>query len=333
MSSASPKTASASGRIRAPCATYMSSVIADPSPAPACTSTSWPWSVSSRTPDGVSATRYSSALISVGTPTFTGGPRWIGGWWSWSHAPRRPDDLAPAQRQPELDAVARRGQVAPGQLLDLADPVAQRVAVAVQAARRRLPLAVALDEGLQRAHELAPVVALAALDRAEQRLTEEAQRVRVLQRQQQLEGPEVTVGGHAGGERGVLAGAAVGARGAVRGRAAVVGAEHPRLQRAAGLVVGLACAPGGHRAPCPGRRARAQLVTRAAHDALGQFEELLVGEGRQERADMAAGRGHQAADRLRPQGGRDRGLDRVGRAAGRDHERAHPPPEPERLQA
>src|SRR6187431_288219 len=44
--------------------------MADPSPAPCCTRTSCPWSTSSRTPEGVMATRYSSVLISVGTPTF-----------------------------------------------------------------------------------------------------------------------------------------------------------------------------------------------------------------------------------------------------------------------
>src|SRR4051794_23714005 len=42
----------------------------EPSPAPACTTTEWPRSTSSRTPAGVSATRYSSVLISEGTPTF-----------------------------------------------------------------------------------------------------------------------------------------------------------------------------------------------------------------------------------------------------------------------
>src|SRR4051794_7445409 len=45
------------------------SSIALPSPAPACTSTSWPRPVSSRTPAGVIATRNSSVLISVGMPT------------------------------------------------------------------------------------------------------------------------------------------------------------------------------------------------------------------------------------------------------------------------
>src|SRR4051794_41191735 len=124
MSSASAKTASASGRIVAPWAVYCSSAIAEPSPAPACMHTLWPRSVSSRTPDGVSATRYSSALISVGTPTFTSGPR--------SVVMGLPDDLAPSQGEPELDAVAGGRQVAPGELFDLAHAVAQGVAVAGQ---------------------------------------------------------------------------------------------------------------------------------------------------------------------------------------------------------
>src|SRR5881398_1530669 len=122
----------------------------DPSPAPACTTTLWPCATSSRTPAGVRATRYSSDLISVGTPTLidllTG------------------HELTPAQREPELDAVAGARQVAPGELFDLANPVAQRVAMAVKAPGGGLPLPVALDERLERAHQLAAVVALAALD-------------------------------------------------------------------------------------------------------------------------------------------------------------------------
>src|SRR5215218_4425013 len=135
------------------------------------------------------------------------------------------DDLAPAQGEPELDAVAGGAEVAAGELLDLADPVAQRVAVAVQAPGGGLPLPVALDEGLERAHELAAVVALAVRDRPEQRLAEQPQRVGVLQREQQLEGAEVAVGRHAGG---------LAAR-----RAVAVGrrAELARLERAARLVV------------------------------------------------------------------------------------------------
>src|SRR4051794_6683990 len=63
------------------------------------------------------------------------------------------DELASAEREPELDAVARAGEVASGELLHLAHPVAQRVAVAEQPARCGLPLPVALDERLEGADE------------------------------------------------------------------------------------------------------------------------------------------------------------------------------------
>ena len=59
-----------SGRMRAPCAVYSSSGIVLPTPAPDWISTSCPCSTSSLTPAGVRDTRYSSVLISVGTPTF-----------------------------------------------------------------------------------------------------------------------------------------------------------------------------------------------------------------------------------------------------------------------
>ena len=68
--SASSNTAAASGTMRAPCAVYSSSGIVLPTPAPDWISTSCPCSTSSLTPAGVSDTRYSSVLISVGTPTF-----------------------------------------------------------------------------------------------------------------------------------------------------------------------------------------------------------------------------------------------------------------------
>ena len=68
-SSAPANTASASATIVAPCAVKSESVIAEPVPAPAWTSTVWPRAVSSRTPAGVRPTRCSSSLISVGTPT------------------------------------------------------------------------------------------------------------------------------------------------------------------------------------------------------------------------------------------------------------------------
>src|SRR4051794_7695569 len=45
--------------------------MAEPTPAPAWTRTSWPRLVSSCTPEGVIATRNSLFLTSLGTPTFT----------------------------------------------------------------------------------------------------------------------------------------------------------------------------------------------------------------------------------------------------------------------
>src|SRR5215217_6310668 len=119
--------------------------MAEPSPAPACTTTSCPCSTSSRTPEGVSATRYSSVLISVGTPTFIRSSR-LGSRGS------RADQLASPQGEPEVDAVARGVQRPAGQLLHAADAVAQGVTMAVELARRPLPLPVTLDERLQRAH-------------------------------------------------------------------------------------------------------------------------------------------------------------------------------------
>ena len=68
ISSAASNTASASATIVAPWSRNCWSLIALPSPAPAWISTSWPREESSRTPAGVIATRYSSDLISVGTP-------------------------------------------------------------------------------------------------------------------------------------------------------------------------------------------------------------------------------------------------------------------------
>src|SRR5436305_1693965 len=65
--------------------------------------------------------------------------------------------------------------------------------MAVQAASGPLPLAVLLDERLQGSHQLAPVVALGGLDRAEDRVAEQPQRLVVLEREQQLEGAQVLV--------------------------------------------------------------------------------------------------------------------------------------------
>src|SRR5206468_9773632 len=95
----------------------------------------------------------------------------------------------------ELDPVACAREVAPGQLLDAPDPVAQRMPVAEELARRALPLAVLLDEDLERAQQLIAVLAAAVLERAEHAVAEEAQGAIVLEREEQLEGAEVAVGG------------------------------------------------------------------------------------------------------------------------------------------
>src|SRR6185436_10489112 len=233
----------------------------------------------------------------------------------------------PAQGEPELDAVAGRSEVAAGELLDLADPVAERVAVAVQAPGGGLALPVALDGGLERAHELAAVVALTVLDRAEQRLAEEPQGVGVLQREQELEGAEVAV--RRDRCRGLRAGVTV-AGGAVPGRRA----ELARLERAARLVVRLARPACADRPPGARGRTRPERLARALDDALAQLEELVVEEAGEQRADEAATARDEPADRLRAERLGERCLARLaGRALARsEHERADLPAEPERLE-
>src|SRR3954464_8176728 len=67
--------------------------------------------------------------------------------------------------------------------------------VAEELACGALPLAVLLDEDLERAQQLVAVLAAAVLERAEHAVAEEAQGVVVLEREQELEGAEVAVGG------------------------------------------------------------------------------------------------------------------------------------------
>src|SRR5690606_16064417 len=62
------KTSRASSTSRAPAAAYCSSEMPLPTPAPRCTTTVCPARVSSSTPAGVMATRFSPGLISFGTP-------------------------------------------------------------------------------------------------------------------------------------------------------------------------------------------------------------------------------------------------------------------------
>src|SRR5215218_7736919 len=198
ISSASSKTDPASGSMRAPCAVYSSSGIVLPTPAPDWIITSWPCSTSSLTPAGVSDTRYSSVLISVGTPTFMRCPS----------SPFLCHQFTRAQSQPELDPVAGIREVAAGELLHAPDAVTQRMPVAVELARGALPLAVLLDERLERADQLVAVLAARVLERSEHAVAVEPQRVVVLERQQELEGAQVAVRRHrrrgAVGERGGL---------------------------------------------------------------------------------------------------------------------------------
>src|SRR4051794_40791731 len=297
------KTAAASGRIEAPWEMYSASEIAEPSPAPAWTTTSWPCSTSSRTPEGVSATRYSSVLISVGTPTFI----WSFRRWSWSY------ELTSAQGEPEVDAIAGRVQRPARELLHAADAVAERVAMAVELPRGALPLAVALDERLERAHQLAAVGALAVLDRREDRVAEQPQRLVVLEREQQLEGTEVVEGGH-------------------RPRRAVAG-QLAGLERAARLVERPAGVTGRRRAA----RAGDQLGARVARDPqahpLRELEQLLVAalRGREQRARKTARAGDQARRRLVAHRSRERVLDGALDLPRRgDHDHAHVVAAPQR---
>src|SRR5439155_7402036 len=113
--------------------------------------------------------------------------------------------------------------------------------VAVQALGGALPLTVALDERLERAHELFAVVPVAVVDRAQDGVAEQSQRGVVLQREQQLEGAELAVGRQtARRPRDPLAVAAVAV--APRRRREPTG-----LERAARLAVGAARLAGGRR--------------------------------------------------------------------------------------
>src|SRR3954451_16599754 len=114
-------------------------------------------------------------------------------------------------------------EVAARQLFDLAHPVAQRVAVAVDLAGRPLPLAVLLDEGLQRAQQLAAVLLVTALDRAEDAVAVEVECVVVLDREQQGEGAEVAPGGDLGSGAVVEGGRLQGAARLVEGVAQALG--------------------------------------------------------------------------------------------------------------
>ena len=113
--------------------------------------------------------------------------------------------------------------------------------MAVAVARGALPVAVAVDVGLERAEQLAGVALVGVLDRPEDALAIEAQRLAVLDGEQQREGAEVAV-------RGDLGRGAVGERG--------------RLQRAARLVEGVADPLGRQRAAGRGAGRAVDLLQR-----------------------------------------------------------------------
>src|SRR3954465_7815650 len=99
-------------------------------------------------------------------------------WWSST------EQFPAAHGEPEVDPVARRVQRPAGQLLDAPDPVAQGAAGAEKLLGRAPPLALGPDEAHGRAHAAPPVRALAGLDRRQDRVAEQPQRVVVLQREQ-----------------------------------------------------------------------------------------------------------------------------------------------------
>ena len=101
------------------------------------------------------------------------------------------DQLSGPQGEPELDPVAGAAEVAAGQLLDAPYAIAQRVAVAVQLLGRSLPVAVLLQERLQRAQQLVAVFALAVRDRPQHAVAVDAQRIVVLDREQEPERTQV----------------------------------------------------------------------------------------------------------------------------------------------
>ena len=83
--------------------------------------------------------------------------------------------LANPQGQEEVDLVVQAGKVAPGQLLDPPDPVADGVDVDVHPDRAYVPRSGAGQELPQRRQQLGPVLVVVGQQRAEQALAERAQ--------------------------------------------------------------------------------------------------------------------------------------------------------------
>src|SRR5207253_11235718 len=90
-----------------------------------------------------------------------------------------------------LHPVARRREVATGQLLHLAHAVPERVAVYEQLRRGGLPPGVAFQERLQRRNEMTAVPLVVLVERAQDTRGEGGERHGILQRQEQLVRAEV----------------------------------------------------------------------------------------------------------------------------------------------
>ena len=101
------------------------------------------------------------------------------------------EQLPRAQREPELHPVEARRQVAAGELLHLAHPVAEGVTVDVQLGRGALPPGVVLEERAERALELAALALVVRVERREQGVGEGSKRAGVRHRQQEPVGPQI----------------------------------------------------------------------------------------------------------------------------------------------
>src|SRR5205807_1043552 len=139
-------------------------------------------------------------------------------------------------------------------------------------------------------HQLTAVVSLAGLDRAQDGVAEQPQRLVVLEGEQQLEGAELAVGRDLRAWRRRARAVSVAGRG--------VGAQRYRLQRTARLVKAPARLAAGHGASGTDPNGRVELVGHVAGHALTQGEQLvLLGPGH-ERAGEVGGGGDQTAGGL-----------------------------------
>src|SRR4051812_34322548 len=174
--------------------------------------------------------------------------------------------------------------------------------VAEERACGALPLAVLLDEGLERAQQLVAVLAAAVLERAEHAVAEEAQGVVVLQREQELERAEIAVRGH------VRAGVAVPRRQRRRlertARLVEAAPERRRRSDAAGCRARIAVPFRQRLARPPGQLDRIEIrrVDDGAQQPLTRSHERAVTGGRDRAVEIGLG-GARIGDRIYEDGG------------------------------